>query len=318
MKILAGRAHAELANRIADHLYHPLSSVELTDFPDGEFFCKMNENIRGEDVFIIQPTCPPVDKNIMELLIMLDACKRASARRIITVIPFFGYARQDRKDQPRVPITARLVANLLQVAGATRVLGMDFHSEQIQGFFDIPVDHLYAYPVVVKHLREMYGSELSSNLTIVSPDAGGFKRAYKMSRILECGLAIVSKQRKNATEVEGLNLVGDVDGRDTLLVDDMTSTAGTLCAGAEILKANGAKSVRAVVTHCLLTEVGLARLKASPITELMTTDSVPGVAGVDVKGDDFTLTRISISNLLAEAINRIYLNKSVSNLFNVE
>lgn len=308
MKLIAGRAHPELAGRIAEHLSHPLSDVELSEFPDGEFFCKIKENIRGEDVFLIQPSCPPTNQNIMELLILLDACRRASARRINTVMPYYGYARQDRKDQPRVPITAKLVADLLQRAGSARILGLDFHSEQIQGFFDIPVDHLYAYPVVVKHLQEREWE----GLTVVSPDSGGFKRAYRYAEMLGAGLAVSSKNRKSAEEVESVNLVGEVEGRDTLLVDDMTTTAGTIASASELLMKRGAKSVTAFVTHCLLNEKGHKRLRNSPIRELITTDSVPGTDPEDVN-----ITRLSMAPLLGDAITRIHNNQSVTNLFRI-
>lgn len=309
MKLIAGSAHPELAGRIAEHLAHPLTDVTLSSFPDGEFFCKIEENIRGEDVFLIQPTCPPANQNIMELLILLDACRRASARRVNAVIPYYGYARQDRKDQPRVPITAKLVADLLQTAGSARVLGLDFHSEQIQGFFNTPVDHLYAYPVVVEHLkaREWEG------LTIVSPDSGGFKRAYRYAEMLSAGLAVASKNRKSAEEVESVNLVGDVEGRDALLVDDMTTTAGTLTSAAELLTKRGAKSVTAYVTHCLLNEKGYDRLRNSSIVELITTDSIPGD-----DPPDLNITRLGIASLLGDAISRIHNNQSVTSLFRVK
>jgi len=309
MKLIGGRSHPELVNRISSHLEHPITEVHQVSFPDGEFFCKIEDNIRGDDVFIIQSTCTPANQNIMELLVTLDACRRASASRITAVIPYFGYARQDRKDQPRVPITARLVADLLETAGANRVLAMDFHSEQIQGFFTMPVDHLYAYPVLVRHLRDR---EIS-NLVVASPDAGGFKQAFDYSTMLDCGVASVSKQRKNASEVTTMNFVGDVEGCNVVLVDDMTSTAGTLSAAAEVLMTNGAISVIAVVTHCLLNEKGVSRLEASAISELITTDSIPDFG----LKSDIPITRISIAPLLADAITRIHGNQSVSSLFKI-
>ena len=309
MKLIGGRSHPELAGRISSHLDHPLTDVLQIDFPDEEFFCKVQDNIRGHDVFIVQPTCPPANKAIMELLIMLDACKRASARRITAVIPYYGYARQDRKDQPRVPITSKLIADLLETAGATRIIAMDFHSEQIQGFFNMPVDHLYAYPVLVRHLRD----RKIPDLVVVSPDAGGFKMAYDYSVMLEAGVAGVSKQRKSASEVESMNFVGDVKGNNVLLVDDMTSTAGTLSAAANLLHAAGARSIIAVVTHCLLNRQGAERLADSPIEELITTDSVPMKEDVD-----YPVTCISIAPLLADAILRIHNNQSVSSLFRIK
>ena len=293
---------------MAEYLSHPLVNVELTSFPDGEFFCKIHENIRGEDVFIIQPTSPPVNENIMELLVMLDACKRASAKRIITVLPYYGYARQDRKDQPRVPITARLVADLLEAAGTTRIMGLEFHSEQIQGFFNVPVDHLYAYPVMVKYLRERN----LGDITVVSPDSGGFKRAYHYAEILEAGLAVVSKQRISAVEVESVSIVGEVKGKDCVLIDDMTTTAGTLVAAADLLSKRGANSVIAMVSHCLLSAKGHERLRNSAIDELITTDSVPGE-----DPEDLHITRLSVAPLMAEAVSRIYHNQSVTSLFKV-
>ena len=237
MKIISGTAHRALAERIAENLGQPLADVQVTAFPDGETLVKINENVRGEDVFIIQPSCPPTNHNIMELLIMVDAARRASAERITAVMPFFGYARQDRKDQPRVPITAKLVANLLTSAGVNRVLTMDLHAPQIQGFFDIPVDHLYAKSVLIGYLRQRHPD--TSNLTVVSPDVGGVKMARAYAEALGAELAIVAKHRVNATRVEAMNVIGEVDGRDVLLVDDMTETAGTLIAAAEILRKDG-------------------------------------------------------------------------------
>ena len=239
---------------------------------------------------------------------MIDAAKRASADRITAVLPYYGYARQDRKDQPRVPITAKLVANLLVAAGASRVLCLDLHAQQIQGFFDIPVDHLYAAPVIVKYLR----SQNLDNLVVVSPDAGGMKMADAYSKLLGAGIAVVGKQRKNATDVEANHLVGDVEGCNTLLVDDMTSTAGTLTAAATLLKKAGAKSIRAAVSHSLLTEKGIERLRQSPIDELVTTDSVP-----QKEWDNFNVTVLSVADTLAEAICRIRDDQSVSSLFEV-
>jgi ribose-phosphate pyrophosphokinase len=243
---------------------------------------------------------------LMELLIMIDAMRRASAARITAVLPYFGYARQDRKDQPRVPITAKLVANLLVAAGANRVLTMDLHAQQIQGFFDIPVDHLYAAPVMVKYLREL---QLERPM-VVSPDTGGVKAAYAYSQMLNAGLAIVAKERLGPSEVDAYNIVGNVAGQDVIMVDDLATTCGTLCSAARILKERGAASIRGVVSHGLMTDLGLERLRASPITELVTTDTVPPS---DVKG--FPVTVLSVAELLAEAIARIHNDKSVSSLF---
>ncbi len=309
MRIFSGNANRPLAEKIATYINQPLGDVTIGRFPDGEVFVKYIENLRGKDVYIIQPTCKPPNENLMELLIMMDAARRASAARITAVMPFFGYARQDRKDQPRVPITAKLVANLLVAAGANRLLTMDLHSQQIQGFFDIPVDHLFASPVIVKYLRE---KKNFSKLVIVAPDTGGLKMAHGYSTMMNAGLAIVAKQRKTATEIDVLNMVGDVEGCEAVLVDDLTSTAGTLCAAAQMCKDHGAKSVMAAVTHAMVTDEGLERLKNSPIDELVTTDSVPRNAW---KGMNVTV--LSVADLLGEAILRIHNDQSVTSLFKV-
>ena len=308
MKLISGTAHRALADRISDALGQPLADVQVTAFPDGETFVKINENIRGEDIFIIQPSCPPTNHNLMELLIMVDAARRASAERITAVMPFFGYARQDRKDQPRVPITAKLVANLLTSAGVNRVLTMDLHAPQIQGFFDIPVDHLYAKPALIGYLRERLQD--TSNLTVVSPDVGGVKMARAYAEALGAELAIVAKHRVSATKVEAMNVIGEVEGRDVLLVDDMTETAGTLMAAADILHRFGAKRIFAGVSHAILGEIAHQRISDSDIEEVITTDSVPQAAGPKVKV-------VGIAPLMAEAISRIACGKSVTSLFEV-
>ena len=308
MRIFSGNANRPLAEKIAKYVDQPLGDLSITHFPDGEIFVKIKENVRGMDVFIIQPTCFPPNENLMELLIMIDAAKRASAARITAVIPFYGYARQDRKDQPRVPITAKLVANLLVAAGCSRLLAMDLHAQQIQGFFDIPVDHLFAAPVIVKHLR----SKKLKNPVVVSPDPGGLKMAYAYANMLGGGLAIVGKQRKTATEVEALNLVGDVEGRTCILVDDLATTAGTLCAASKLVMDRGAKEVYAAVTHAVLTEQGIERLKGSAIKGLVTTDTVPAR---DWRG--FPVKVLSVADLLGEGILRIHSNQSVTSLFKV-
>jgi ribose-phosphate pyrophosphokinase len=284
----------------------PLGEASVTSFPDGESFVKINENIRGADVYLIQSTCPPTNHHLMELLIMIDAARRASANRITAVIPFYGYARQDRKDQPRVPITAKLVANLLVAAGANRVLAMDLHSQQIQGFFDIPVDHLYASPVFFKYFAEHLKTP---NLVVCSPDVGGMKMAAAYADVLGAGLGMVGKKRKSATNVEAINVVGDVKDCDVLLVDDITETAGTLTAAAKLLRENGARSVRAAVSHCVLNERGYERLSSGLIDELITTNSVP----VDPR--NLKITVLSIADLLGQAIMRINSNESITNLF---
>src|SRR5438067_13456987 len=239
LKVFSGTANRDLAERICNYIGVPLGQATISAFPDGETYVKIEENIRGRDVFIIQPTCPPTNDHLMELLIMVDAARRASADRITAVIPFFGYARQDRKDQPRVPITAKLVANLLHASGVHRVLTMDLHAQQVQGFFDIPVDHLYSLPVLIKYLRQ----KLTRETVVVSPDLGGLKMASAYADALGASLAIVAKERKSATETEAMNLIGEVEGYDVLLVDDHTETAGTLASAAELLKKRGAMKI---------------------------------------------------------------------------
>jgi ribose-phosphate pyrophosphokinase len=306
MKIFTGNANPELAKRIAGFLNLELGHADINRFPDGEIFVKIKDNIRGKDVFIVQPTCSPPNENLMELLIMIDAMRRASAERITAVMPFFGYSRQDRKDQPRVPITAKLVANLLVAAGCSRLLTLDLHAQQIQGFFDIPVDHLYASPVFVKYLRE----KNLPDLIMVAPDTGGVKAAYAYSRMMECGFAVVAKQRRNSTEVEALTLVGDVAGCTAVMIDDLTTTAGTLCSAARMLEDRGAKTIYAAVSHATITAAGIERLKKSSIKELVVTDTVPIR---DTGG--FPITVLSVAELLGEAILRIHENRSVTSLF---
>ncbi len=278
----------------------------LRDFPNGETFAKIEENVRGEDVFVVQSTSPPVNQNMMELFIMIDALRRASASRITAVIPFYGYARQDRKDQPRVPISAKLVANLLVAAGANRVLTMDLHAQQIQGFFDIPVDHLYAAPVIYDYLKQ---KELG-DLAVVSPDVGGIKMAHAYSQMLHASLAIVAKRRMSDTEVETVSVIGNVNGKTVLLVDDLTETAGTLVTAAKLLRRRRAKRIIACVSHAVLSDQGVQRLRKSNIDELITTDSVPRPEFKGVK-----VTTLSVAKLLGEAIQRIHTNSSVTSLF---
>ena len=266
IKIFSGTSNLPLAQEICSYLGVPLGDALVTAFPDNESFVRFNENIRGTDVFLVQSTSSPANHNVMELLIMIDAARRASAARITAVIPFFGYARQDRKDQPRVPITSKLVANLLVAAGVNRILTMDLHAQQIQGFFDIPVDHLYASPVFFDELQ----SQDVSNMTIFSPDVGGMKMANAYAELLGCPLGFVAKRRTGASTVEAMNLVGEVDGREILLVDDMTETAGTLTAAAKLLKERGAQKVSAIVSHCVLNETGRERLMSGMLDELIT------------------------------------------------
>ena len=307
LKIFSGTAHPTLSKEIGDYLNVPVSDATVEQFPDGETNVKINENIRGRDVFIVQPTCPPTNHNILELLIMVDAAKRASAERITAVIPFFGYARQDRKDQPRVPITAKLIANLLTAAGVDRVLTMDLHAGQIQGFFDIPVDHLYAKPVLIRHLRK---EGLDDNLVVVSPDVGGMKMAHSYSKELDNPLAIVAKNRLSATTVEAMSLIGEVEGKNVLLVDDISETAGTLVSAAKILRERGAKKILAGVSHAVLNDQGQKRIAESEIETLFCTNSTPYAFGEKV-------VTVSIAEILGEGIARIHNNKSVTSLFDI-
>ncbi|HCE05266.1 MAG TPA: ribose-phosphate diphosphokinase [Verrucomicrobiales bacterium] len=307
MKIFAGRSNRTLAEAICKSIDVPLGKVLLRDFPNGETFARIEENVRGEDTYIVQSTCPPVNQNMMELFIMIDALRRASANRITAVLPFYGYARQDRKDQPRVPISAKLVANLLVSAGANRVLTVDLHAQQIQGFFDIPVDHLYAAPVMFEYLKTM---DLGEQIAVVSPDVGGIKMAHAYSQLLHADLAIVAKRRMSDTEIETVSVIGKVRDKTVVLVDDLTETAGTLVSAAKILRRRGAKRIIAVVSHAVLNDLGIKRLRKSNIDELITTDTVPRPPIEGVK-----LTTCSVAGLLGEAIKRIHTNSSVTSLF---
>jgi len=306
VKIFSGTSNQPLAEAICKYIGIELGKCDVTRFPDGETFVKILENVRGQDAFIMQSTSPPTNHHLMELFIMMDALRRASASRITAVLPFYGYARQDRKDQPRGPIRAKLVANLLVAAGANRVLTMDLHAQQIQGFFDIPVDHLYAAPVMYQYLKQMQ----MGDLVVVSPDVGGLKMAYAYSQVLSAGLAIVAKRRKSATEVESLTVIGEIRGKNVLMVDDLTETAGTLTTAAALLKRKGAKRILACVSHVLLNDLGIERLRKSPIDELITTDTVlrPVIDGVKI-------TTLAVAGLLGEAIKRSHTNSSVTSLF---
>ena len=294
LKIFTGSSNPDLAKEICNYLDVPLGDALVTAFPDSESFVRFNENIRGADVFLVQSTCSPANHNVMELLIMIDAAKRASASRVTAVLPFFGYARQDRKDQPRVPITSKLVANLL--------------AQQIQGFFDIPVDHLYASPVFFEALKE----ENTDNLTVFSPDVGGMKMANAYAEMLGCPLGFVAKRRTGATTVEAMNLVGEVEGRDILIIDDMTETAGTLVAAATLLKERGANTVRAIVSHGVLNEIGRERLRQGVLDELITTNTVQLDTG------DLPIRTLSVAPLLGEAIHRTHTDSSISSLFKIK
>ncbi len=305
--ILSGNSNQKLSDAIAHELKVPVSAAVVSRFPEGEIHVHILENVRGKDVFIIQPTCSPSNDNVMELLIMIDAAKRASAKRITAVLPYFGYARQDRKDRPRVPITAKLVANLLTMAGADRILTMDLHAGQIQGFFDIPVDHLYA----IKVLSDYFVDKQIKDITVVSPDVGGVKMARAYSKILNAPLAIVDKRREGAQKVSVMNIIGDVKGRNVVIVDDMVSTGGSLVEAANAIKNAGALDIYACIVHPVLAGNAVQKIKDSCIKELVVTDSIPS----EDKNHCGKLKVLSVAPILAEAIKRIHLDLSISLLF---
>ncbi len=310
MKLLAGNSNLPLSTAIADYLEIPLTKASVRRFADEEIFVEVLENVRGEDVFVIQSTSYPVNDNLMEMLIMIDALKRASARRITAVIPYFGYARQDRKPGPRTPISAKLVANIVTEAGADRVLCVDLHAGQIQGFFDIPTDNLYAAPVMSEDIKTRFGEH---NLMVVSPDVGGVVRARSLAkRLHNAPLAIVDKRRERAGESEVMNIIGDVEGRFCVLIDDIVDSAGTLCNAAAALKAAGAVGVVAYCTHGVLSGGAVARVEASALEELVITDSI---GNHDVIAGGTKTRHLTIAPLLAEAIRRIADEASVSSLF---
>ena len=308
LKIFGGRAHPALVAEICDYLNLEAGKVSAFNFSDGETFCQIEENVRGSDIFVVQPTCGPVNENLMELLIMLDSFKRSSASRVTAVIPYYGYARQDKKDRPRVPITAKLVADLISRAGADRVLTMDLHADQIQGFFDVPVDHLFAAPVLLEAVRDL---EIP-DLVVVSPDAGGVERARAIAKRLGAGLAIIDKRRTAPNEAEVMHLIGDVEGCNALVVDDIIDTAGTLTKSVEALKAKGANRVLAAGVHGILSGPALKRIASSPLEMVLITNTTP----VDDKLAKLPKLRpLSVAPLLGEAIRRIHENSSVSSLF---
>jgi ribose-phosphate pyrophosphokinase len=307
-KVFSGNANPELSAEVCAHLGLQLGSSHLTRFSDGESYFQILENVRGVDVFVIQPTCSPVNTNLMELLIMIDAFRRASAGRITAVIPYYGYARQDRKDKPRVPITARLTADLIARAGADRVLAMDLHANQIVGFFRIPVDHLYASPVLLKWV----GDQMYPNLTIVSPDAGGVERARAFAVRLDAQLAIVDKRRVGPNVAETMNVIGDVRGKTCVVVDDMIDTAGTLTSTAKSLKDQGAERIVAVCTHPVLSGPAIERIENSAIEKVVATNTIP-LAEEAKKSSKFV--QLSVAELLARAIINIHKETSVSELF---
>ncbi len=308
LTIFSGNAHRALAESICQCVEVRLGTSEVTRFSDGEIYVEIGENVRGVNCFVVQPTCSPVNDNILELLIMIDALKRASAGSIVAVIPYFGYARQDRKVKPRTPISAKLVADLLSAAGADRVVSVDLHAGQIQGFFDIPVDHLYAMPVMIDYLRGTYGREA----VIVSPDAGGVERARAYAKRLGSSLAIIDKRRSSPNVSEVMNIIGDVKGRDAIIVDDMIDTAGTLAQAAHAIVAAGARSVVGCATHGVLSGPAIQRIEQSPLTEVVISDTIPLRPEAAASGK---IKQLSVARLLGEAIKRIHHGDSISSLF---
>ena len=310
LKIFTGRAHPELAKKVCDYLGLPVGRAIIGNYPDGEISCKIDEDIRGRDVFILQPTCPPVNDNLIELLVMVDSCMRASADRITAVMPYFGYARQDRKDEGRVPITAKLVANMITRAGTSRVLAMDLHAAQIQGFFDIPVDHLYAAPVIDDHIRTLNFSD--DELVVVSPDEGSIKRAVAHMVRLGGTLAIIDKRRSSAEKTKQAHVIGGkIEGRIALIFDDMISTGGSICGAASMMRSAGARKVYLAATHGLLVGGAIESLQNAQIDGIFLTDTVP----ISEEKRIPQLTVLSVAPLLGEAIKRIHRNESVSRLF---
>jgi ribose-phosphate pyrophosphokinase len=307
LRIFAGSAHQDLGARIARHLEVPIGRAHLSRFADGETWFQISDNVRGADVFVVQPTCPPVNENLMELLVMLDAFKRSSASRITAVLPYYGYARQDRKDKPRVPITAKLVADLLSAAGTDRILTMDLHASAIQGFFDVPVDHLFAAPVFIDNIAKLN----LPNLTIASPDAGGVERARAYAKRLNAELAIVDKRRDQPNVAEVHKVIGDVEGRTVVIVDDIVDTAGTLTKVAEAIKAAGAREVMASCTHAVLSGPAVDRIEKSSLSKLIVTDSIP----LPPEKKTPKISVLPIAELLAKAIRNIHEESSVTSLF---
>jgi ribose-phosphate pyrophosphokinase len=309
LKLFTGNANRALAGEIASYLNVPLGDVEVSRFSDGEVFVQVNENVRGTDVFVVQPTCPPVNDALMELLIMTDAFKRSSAHRITAVLPYYGYARQDRKVQGRMPISAKLVADLLEAAGVDRVLALDLHAGQIQGFFNVPVDHLFAGPVVmIDYLKK---KDLKDPV-VVSPDAGGVERARAIAKRLDAGLAIIDKRREGPNSAVAMHLIGDVDGHDAIVIDDMIDTAGTLVQAVDAIAREGARRILACGIHPVLSGPAIERIKASPLEEVVVTNSIPVT---EAKRAAARITVLTVAPLLGEAIRRIHDEESVSKLF---
>ena len=309
IKIFSGNSNPDLARKVCEYLDVELGDANVSRFPDGEINLRLNDDVRGRDIFIIQPTCPPVNDNLMELLVMTDAARRSSAMRITAVIPYYGYARKDKKDEGRVPITAKLVANMLVGAGVNRVLALDLHATQIQGFFDIPVDHLFSFPVLARHFKEAG----IADLVVAAPDVGGIRMARAFASWLEAGLAVVDKRRISPDEAAVGFLIGDVKGRNVLLADDMITTAGTITSAARLLKEKGAREIYAAAAHGVLCGPAVERLSAAPIKEIVITDSIPLNAKAKALGDRVKV--LTVSELLGESVRRIHSNQSISSLF---
>lgn len=311
LKIFCGRASKELTERLCRYLDIPQGQGHTDMFPDGELLVKVDEDVRGRDCYVVQSTYHPVNAHLMELLIWIDCLKRASARRVTVVLPYYGYARQDRKDEGRTPITAKLVANLITTAGADRVMALDLHAEQIQGFFDIPLDHLHAAPVIVKYIESI--RKQLGPLVLVSPDVGNVKRANRYANWLDAEMAIIDKRRKSGTEVVSANIIGDVRDKTVLMIDDMISTGGTICEAAKMVIAHGARDVIAACSHPVLVGLAMERLAEAPISKVIITDTIP--AGPRCRPIENKLIELSVAELLGEAIHRIHHNQSVSSLF---
>jgi ribose-phosphate pyrophosphokinase len=310
IKVFSGRSNPELTRAICEYLQLQQGRADVETFPDGELFVKLHEDVRGRDVFVVQSTCRPVNAHLMELLIFMDCLRRASAKRITAVLPYFGYARQDRKDEGRTPITSKLVSNLIAEAGADRVLAMDLHAPQIQGFFDIPLDHLYASPVIFRHFKEID----RQRMTIVSPDVGNMKRARAYAEQMGCDLAVIDKRRTSGSTAVIEGIIGNVEGRDVLMVDDMIATAGTMCEAGRIVTKRGARSVRAAATHAVFAGPALERLSGAPFTEIVVADTIP--VSSETRARLPNLVVLSVAEILGEAIARIHKHQSVSSLFN--
>lgn len=310
--IFTGNAHPKLAEAISDYLEMPMGKADVTAFSDGEIFVEIHENVRGRDVFVVQSLCPPVNDHIMELLVMMDALKRASANSITAVIPYYAYARQDRKAAPRTPITSKLLADLISQAGASRVVSVDLHAGQIQGFFNVPFDHLFALPVFLKYIKKNYNPD---NLTLVAPDAGAVERARAYAKRLTCPLAIIDKRRVSKNKAEALHLIGEVSGREVIILDDLIDTAGTITQAYGLLMSNGAKKVSAFCTHGVFSGPAYERLLETELKEIVTTNSVPLNEDMLKLEKEDKVKVLNIGPLLGEAIRRIYTHDSISELF---